>query len=43
MGRQWRDLHNSFEKVLNLIVTVSGGVNVYDITKYRPYPTNLLD
>lgn len=31
---QWAELHNSFEKVLNLITTSTGGVNVYDITKY---------
>jgi len=38
-----RELHKSFNKVLNLITTGTGGVNVYDITKYRPYPTALLD
>jgi len=36
-------MHNTFEQVLDLIVQVSGGVNVYDITKYKDYPTLLLD
>ncbi len=33
----------SFYKVLDAIVNGTGGVNVYDITKYKPYPTQLLD
>jgi hypothetical protein len=36
-------MHNTFEQVLGLIVEVSGGVNVYDITKYKDYPSLLLD
>jgi methyl coenzyme M reductase alpha subunit len=36
-------MHNSFEQVLGLIVDVSGGVNVYDITKYKEYPTLILE
>lgn len=42
MNRRWRDLHESFYKVLNLITSSTGGVNVYDITKYKPYPTSLI-
>lgn len=29
--------------MLNTIVNGTGGVNVYDITKYEKYPTSLLD
>jgi len=28
---------------LDYIVNKSGGANFYDITKYRPYPTALVD
>jgi hypothetical protein len=38
-----KELHESFYKVLNTITNGTGGVNVYDITKYEPYPTSLLD
>jgi len=31
-------LHDTFDKTLDLIVELAGGVNVYDITKYREYP-----
>ena len=37
-----RELHNSFDLALDLIVELAGGVNVYDITKYRDYPTELV-
>jgi vitellogenic carboxypeptidase-like protein len=40
--RNWRDLHDTFDLALDLIVNMSGGVNVYDITKYRDYPTELV-
>lgn len=40
--RNWRDLHDTFDLALDLIVNMSGGVNVYDITKYRDYPTELI-
>lgn len=36
-------MHSTFDLALNLIVTMSGGVNVYDITKYQSYPTQLLE
>ena len=36
-------MHNTFEQVLGVIVEVSGGVNVYDITKYKDYPTLILE
>lgn len=42
MNRRYKDLHVSFYKVLGSIVNGTGGVNVYDITKYYPYPTVLL-
>ena len=42
INRRYRDLHVSFYSVLNSI-TNSTGVNVYDMTKYHPYPTDLLD
>jgi hypothetical protein len=41
--RKMRDLHDSFDLALDYITNKSGGVNVYDITKYRPYPTRLID
>lgn len=40
--RNWRELHDSFDLALDLIVNMSGGVNVYDITKYYDYPTELI-
>ena len=43
MNKSWKDLHESFYKALNTIVNGTGGVNVYDITKYNRYPTSLLD
>jgi hypothetical protein len=42
MNRNWRDLHVSFYQVLESISN-STNVNVYDMTKYKPYPTELLD
>ncbi len=41
--RYWKDLHDTFDKALDLIVEMAGGVNVYDITKYRPYPNIIID
>lgn len=41
-GRLWKDLHNSFNKVLDFIADRSGGVNIYDITIYHMYPTLLV-
>lgn len=38
----WDDLHDSFDNVLEYIVAKSGGVNVYDITKYHDYPDALI-
>jgi hypothetical protein len=37
--RQYDALHNSFETVLSYIIDWSGGINVYDITKYKNYPS----
>lgn len=42
MNYRWRDLHESFYKVMNLITSTTG-LNVYDITKYKSYPTILID
>jgi len=39
----WNDLHDTFDNVLELIVEMAGGVNVYDITKYRPYPDMIIN
>ena len=36
-------MHKSFDLALDLIVEFAGGVNVYDITKYHDYPTQLLE
>lgn len=36
---QYNDLHDSFEVILDNIVEWSGGVNVYDFTKYERYPS----
>jgi len=41
--RDWRNLHNTFDQVLDMIVDLAGVVNVYDITKYKAYPTQLLE
>lgn len=41
--RDYDELHKTFDLALDLIVMVSGGVNVYDITKYQDYPTKLLE
>jgi len=41
--RAWRDLHDSFDNVLDYIVDRAGGVNVYDITKYHDYPDLLIN
>jgi len=35
-------MHNTFDQILDLIVNLAGGVNVYDITKYKDYPTLIL-
>ncbi len=37
-SRYWKDLHDTFDNALDYIVEMAGGVNVYDITKYKPYP-----
>eukprot|EP00178_Gracilaria_changii_P027583 TRINITY_DN8909_c0_g1_i1.p1 TRINITY_DN8909_c0_g1~~TRINITY_DN8909_c0_g1_i1.p1 ORF type:complete len:186 (-),score=1.00 TRINITY_DN8909_c0_g1_i1:381-938(-) len=42
MNNRYRDLHVSFYQVLDSI-TNSTNVNVYDMTKYKPYPTGLLN
>ena len=36
-------LHNTFDMALDLIVDMAGGVNVYDITSYQDYPTQILE
>jgi vitellogenic carboxypeptidase-like protein len=41
--KYWKDLHNTFEVALDLIVEWAGGVNVYDITKYREYPDLIIN
>jgi hypothetical protein len=41
--KYWRDLHDTFDKALDLIVEMAGGVNVYDITKYREYPDLIIN
>lgn len=33
--RDFKEMHNTFDQVLDLIVDLAGGVNVYDITKYK--------
>jgi hypothetical protein len=37
-----RELHDTFDLALELIVNMSGNVNVYDITKYKDYPTEII-
>lgn len=41
--RDWRAVHDTFDLALDLIVYFAGKVNVYDITKYHDYPTQLLE
>ena len=36
-------MHDTFDKALDLIVEMAGGVNVYDITKYREYPDLIIN
>jgi vitellogenic carboxypeptidase-like protein len=36
--QNWAELHDSFDRALDLIVEMAGGINVYDLTKYRDYP-----
>jgi vitellogenic carboxypeptidase-like protein len=43
LNGHWRELHASFYKVLDTISKDTHGVNVYDITKYKPYPTELIE
>ena len=38
----WRDLHDSFDNILEYIVDKAGGINVYDITSYQDYPDILI-
>ena len=38
-NHEWSYLHDSFDKVLDSIVEWAGGVNVYDFTKYKAYPS----
>ena len=38
-NRQWSDLHYTFDTVLDNIVDWAGGVNVYDFTSYKDYPS----
>ena len=38
----WDDLHDSFDDALDFIVDRAGDINVYDITKYEPYPDILI-
>jgi vitellogenic carboxypeptidase-like protein len=42
-ARDWDSLHDTFDLALDLIVKFAGNVNVYDITKFRDYPTQLLE
>lgn len=36
--RNWKELHDSFDRALDMIVDMAGGINVYDLTKYQDYP-----
>jgi hypothetical protein len=38
-SRRWDDLHDTFDQVLDNIVDWAGGVNVYDFTSYKDYPS----
>ena len=38
-NRQWSNLHDTFDVVLDNIVDWAGGVNVYDFTSYKNYPS----
>lgn len=40
--RAWRDLHDSFDNILEYIVSKAGNINVYDITSYQDYPDILI-
>lgn len=40
--RAWKDLHDSFDNILDYIVEKAGNINVYDITKYHDYPDVLI-
>jgi len=40
--RRYNDMHDTFDRVIETIADVAGGINVYDITSYTPYPTQLL-
>jgi hypothetical protein len=40
--RAWNDTHDSFDNILDYIVTKAGDINVYDITKYHDYPDALI-
>lgn len=42
-NRDMDQLHNTFDMALDLIVDMAGGVNVYDITSYQDYPTQILE
>lgn len=40
-NRQWSNLHDTFDTVLDNIVDWAGGINVYDFTSYKDYPSNI--
>jgi len=40
--QNWRGLHDSFDNALDMIVEMAGGINVYDLTKYRDYPDEII-
>jgi hypothetical protein len=41
--RQWSELHDTSNLVAGLISNMSGGANLYDITKYGDYPFELIN
>ena len=41
LSHKWNELHDSFDTILDSIVDWAGGVNVYDFTRYTPYPSTL--
>jgi carboxypeptidase C (cathepsin A) len=41
--KYYNDMHDTFDDVLEMIVDLAGGVNIYDITSYKEYPTKLLE
>lgn len=43
MRRDWDNMHKTFDMAIDYIVQANGGVNVYDITSYREYPTKMLE